>query len=155
MTQKELDALIENGDFEHEIKGSKQNKKLETHAVKQLSDVTKESEVKATLVFDNLDKVLENLDFIGEDPFETIKAVDNIKNIIFETMEIMQYQDIHRQKIERVIHTMKELYMMMGASLQELDVDIAPSAKYICGDDCNDDLIDSDELEKLIAEANS
>lgn len=163
MTQEELDALMAGGDLDS-VETSKASNKADghehkhqdgSHVVKQLSDVTKESEVKATQIFDNLDIVLEKLDNIQNGSLESNSGIDEIRNIIFDTMSIMQYQDIHRQKIERVIHTMRDIYKLMGNTLEELDVDIAPAAKHISGDDDTKDLLDDDELERLIAQANS
>lgn len=163
MTQEELDALMAGGDLDH-VETSKVSNKADghehkhqdgSHVVKQLSDVTKESEVKATQIFDNLDIVLEKLEHLECGSIESCTAIEDIRNIIFDTMSIMQYQDIHRQKIERVIHTMRDIYRMMGSTLEELDIDMAPAAKHISGDDDTKDLVDDDELERLIAQANA
>jgi hypothetical protein len=63
-------------------------------------------------------------------------------------MSMMQYQDIHRQKIERVINTMVNISTMMNNTLQDV-VNIAPSAKHI--DDEDGDSVSDDELAELIA----
>jgi hypothetical protein len=39
--------------------------------------------------------------------------------------------------------------------LEDLDIDIAPAAKHISGDDDTKDLVDDDEIERLIAQANA
>ena len=68
-------------------------------------------------------------------------------------MSTMQYQDIHRQKIERVINTMREISNMMNDVLEGIPTSgYVPSAKHIAGDRDTEDLVDNEELEKLIAQ---
>ena len=68
-------------------------------------------------------------------------------------MSIMQYQDIHRQKIERVINTMRSISQLMSHTLDSVSPQsFAPSAKHISGDDDTSDLVDDAELEALIAQ---
>ena len=66
-------------------------------------------------------------------------------------MDVMQYQDIHRQKIERVINVMRALIKYMN-SLFESDVDDKkrpPSAVYLDGDK-TDNLMSDEDIEALI-----
>ncbi len=68
-------------------------------------------------------------------------------------MDIMQYQDIHRQKIERVINVMRALSKYMN-SLFASDIDDekrVSSAVHIEGDKDNEDLVDNAEIEALLA----
>lgn len=70
---------------------------------------------------------------------------------IFEAMDAMQYQDIHRQKIERAINVMRALNRYMN-SLFEGSVDDSKrvaSATYIAGDSQN--AMSDDDIEDLIA----
>jgi len=91
---------------------------------------------------DHLDVVLGKLDFLLES--KDLKTdIDGIKNNIFITLESMQAQDIHRQKIERVVN-----------NLDPTNGKFASSARHISGDD-NSDLVDEDELAALIAAANA
>ncbi|CAM3957938.1 hypothetical protein CP963_06750 [Arcobacter cloacae] len=72
-------------------------------------------------------------------------------NQIFQAMELMQFNDINRQKIERVMSVIRKLSLYLN-NLFEDDSgakDIAV-ARHIHGDD-TDDLI-GDDLDKLIAE---
>jgi len=72
-------------------------------------------------------------------------------NKIFQAMELMQFNDINRQKIERVMSVIRKLSSYLN-NLFEDDSgskDIAV-ARHIHGDD-TDDLI-GDDLDKLIAE---
>jgi hypothetical protein len=72
-------------------------------------------------------------------------------NSIFQAMELMQFNDINRQKIERVMSVIRKLSIYLNnlfeddGSSKEVAI-----AKHIHGDE-NDDLI-GDDLDKLIAE---
>ena len=69
-----------------------------------------------------------------------------------EAMDVMQYQDIHRQKIERVVNVMRAVAKYLN-SILDTDVDDnkrAASAKHISGDDGND-VVSSQDLEDIIA----
>lgn len=157
MTQEELDALMageldldsiedEKEEFiqNDDTKDGHGHKEMnDTDLVAELGSVTKDSEAKASEVFDKLDQVLELLDN------ESTSNNDEIRNIIFEIMSIMQYQDIHRQKIERVINTMRSISQIMNHSLSTVS-SYTPSAKHIAGDKDTDDLLDNSEIEDLI-----
>ncbi|RUM67250.1 MAG: chemotaxis protein [Sulfurospirillum sp.] len=72
---------------------------------------------------------------------------------IMMIMDIMQYQDIHRQKIERVINVMRALSKYMN-SLFESTVDDASrvsSAVHIEGDEDTADVVSEDDIEALLA----
>lgn len=163
MTQDELDALMAGElDLDSIEEEKKEQKEIEdkkdghahkdfddTDLVAELGSVTSDSEKKATEVFDRLDNVLTLLDKSDEDIANAKDINNEIRNIIFETMSIMQYQDIHRQKIERVINTMRSISQLMNHSLNSVSETYAPSAKHIAGD-ADDDVMDDDELEALI-----
>lgn len=162
--------------------------------VNQLDDVTKDSEIKATEMFDKLENTsayltdiensikkiasssesLEKLITTLQKSFPKIKAFadaqENLKVIkeeiskieesalngqdeIIMTMDVMQYQDIHRQKIERVINVMRALSQYMN-SLFEGKVDDSKrvsSATHIEGDSSTEDVVTEDDIEALIA----
>jgi chemotaxis regulatin CheY-phosphate phosphatase CheZ len=162
--------------------------------VNQLDDVTKDSEIKATEMFDKLENTSA---FVGEiessiasikgsseslakligtlqssfpkikafaDAQESIKAISeesakieesaaNAQDEIMMTMDSMQYQDIHRQKIERVINVMRALSQYMN-SLFEGKLDDSKrvsSATHIDGDTSTEDVVTEDDIEGLIA----
>lgn len=117
-----------------------QNKELDI--IEQLCEVIQESEEMSLQVMDHLDVVLEKLDSL-KDSKELQNDIDGIKNNIFMTQESMQAQDLHRQKIERVVN-----------NLDPENTKFASSAKHLSGDD-NSDLVDDDELAALIAAANA
>lgn len=73
-------------------------------------------------------------------------------NKLFEAMELMQFHDINRQKIERVMSVIKKLSNYLNNLFEDETgySDIAV-AKHISGDN-NEDLVDEQALDDLIAE---
>ncbi len=165
----------------------------ENKVVHQLDDVTKESEEKATQMFDMLEQI-SNEQMAAEEQmggiadtlnslqdmmnklsvkFPNIEAfksesekidgalaaheavINNLANIGMNTMssmDMMQYQDIHRQKIERVINIMRALSNYMNKLFEGKieDEKRVSSAKHIHGDQ-NNDVVADDDIEALIA----
>ena len=92
---------------------------------------------------------------------EIEKTIDKVNDIIqrneatsdkiFTVMDIMQYQDIHRQKIERVINIMRALIKYMNKLFEGNveDEKRVQSAKHIHGDTGNEVLSD-DDIEALL-----
>ncbi len=162
--------------------------------VNQLDTVTKDSEKKASEIFDKLEGINEyilnseeNINLLVEtiknninlfekltNNFTTIetfkkalqqnqdalqKAEEIISDLqmssdeIMMIMDIMQYQDIHRQKIERVINVMRALTKYMNG-LFESSIDDSKrvsSATHLEGDD-TEDVVANDDIEALIAQ---
>ncbi|MEA3523452.1 MAG: chemotaxis protein [Campylobacterota bacterium] len=162
--------------------------------VHQLDDVTKESEEKATEIFDIIEgisndmmdseaKAQEGIDLIasnielfktlstkfpGVEVFKTqlekneqaieggnelLETLQNSGDSIMNVMDIMQYQDIHRQKIERVINVMRALSGYMNALFEgrvEDDKRVS-SATHLPGDDNTEDVVSTDDIEELLA----
>ena len=161
--------------------------------VHQLDDVTRDSELKATEVFDKLESINEtfvliedkcakvldltnsNIDlfanlvekFPNVDSFQ--KALEENKNLkqsideiilnaqngeddIMMTMDIMQYQDIHRQKIERVKNVMRALSKYMSSLFEGKieDANRVSSAVHIQGDSTTEDIVTNEDIEALI-----
>lgn len=166
--------------------------------VHQLDDVTKESEEKATEIFDIIenisnvlmeqessldicDKTLQhNISIFGAmaEKFPDIKtfkqaktdneaALEKSKEVLgalqesgdnlMHVMDIMQYQDIHRQKIERVINVMRALSNYMNALFAgKIDDDKrVSSAVHIAGDTQTEDVVNADDIEALLAQFGS
>ena len=94
---------------------------------------------------------LENINKISS----SIKNLNNVLNdedsSIFQAMELMQFNDINRQKIERVMSVIRKLSLYLNNLFEEPNPgkDIVV-AKHIHGDN-SEDLI-GDDLDKLIAE---
>ena len=166
----------------------------ENKMVHQLDDVTKESEEKASEIFDiiegisndlmekeeNLNNIIEVLNsnvelfttlsvkFPDVEAFKTqleknesaldssneaLEILQTSGDSIMSVMDIMQYQDIHRQKIERVINVMRALSKYMN-TLFEGKVDDekrVSSATHIVGD-TNHDVASTDDIEALLAQ---
>ena len=84
---------------------------------------------------------------------ETIEVLQNSGDSIMSVMDIMQYQDIHRQKIERVINVMRSLSKYMNTLFEgKIDDDKrVSSATHIAGD-THSDLASTDDIEALLAQ---
>jgi len=82
-------------------------------------------------------------------------SIDDEDMHIFEGMELMQFNDINRQKIERVMSVIRKLSAYLNNLFTEDNPkkDI-PVAKYIAGDKDTEALA-GDDLDKLIAEFNN
>ncbi|WP_321777441.1 chemotaxis protein [Sulfurimonas sp.] len=166
----------------------------ENKMVHQLDDVTKESEEKASEIFDIIEKISNDLmdkeenanrvievltsnvelfktlseKFPDVEAFKTqleknesalvdssdgLETLQNSGDAIMSVMDIMQYQDIHRQKIERVINVMRALAKYMNTLFEgKVDDDKrVSSAKHIVGDE-NNDVASTDDIEALLAQ---
>lgn len=156
MTQEELDALMSSDDLDNiDTEYSSTVDESADDMAGQLNSITVDSEKKATEIMTMLDQVLSELDAIQTCTEENSKEkslviINDIRNIIFEIMSTMQYQDIHRQKIERVMNTMIDISQMMAKTLDGVVTKKAPEAKHIDNDD--GDTIGDDELDALIAQ---
>ncbi len=82
-----------------------------------------------------------------------IQGAQDTEDEVMMTMDIMQYQDIHRQKIERVINVMRALSSYMSSLFegQIEDSKRVGSAVHIEGDATTDDVVSNDDIEALIA----
>lgn len=163
--------------------------------VHQLDDVTKESEEKATQIFDIVENISNDLMEKEENVNSCIQVLeDNIKlftnlaekfpdikafqkskeenetalagaqevleslqgsgDELMNVMDIMQYQDIHRQKIERVINVMRALSNYMNALFAgKIDDDKrVSSAVHLPGDQGTEDVVNADDIEALLAQ---
>ncbi len=205
-TQEEADEATESTDTEEEstaedvLEENIKSAKLplpatdENKMVHQLDDVTKESEEKASEIFDiietisnelmekedSLNVILEVLNanialfeklsekFPDVESFqtqltenkkavevanETVEVLQNSGDSIMNVMDIMQYQDIHRQKIERVINVMRALSKYMNTLFEGKieDEKRVSSATHIAGDTHND-VASTEDIEALLAQ---
>jgi len=145
--------------------------------VDQLDQVTKDSEKKASEVFDRLETIMnhsQNISNIAtelsvlvkkskiknKEPYQ--KLIDELSSTaeaaldeVISAMDIMQYQDIdiHRQKIERVINIVRALnnYMNSLFSSNIKDEERVSSAQYIAGDN-KEDVLSDEEIEQMLKE---
>jgi len=110
--------------------------------VSQLCEVITESEQMTNEVMDHLDIILEKLDNLAQSN-DIQGDINSIRNNVHMTLESMQAQDMHRQKIERVVN-----------NLDPQNGKFANSAKHLQGDNTCD-VVSDDELAALIAAANN
>ncbi|KIM09222.1 MAG: chemotaxis protein [Sulfurovum sp. PC08-66] len=82
-----------------------------------------------------------------------IDMLQNNGDQVMNAMDIMQYQDIHRQKIERVINVMRALskYMNTLFSSSKDDTKRVSSATHIHGDTTTEDVMSNDDIEALLS----
>ena len=82
-----------------------------------------------------------------------VEILQNSGDSIMNVMDIMQYQDIHRQKIERVINVMRALSKYMNTLFEGKieDEKRVASATHIAGD-ASTDLASTDDIEALLAQ---
>ena len=104
--------------------------------------------------FPNISIFVENLEK-AQGLLESSQDLDNKvngeNNKIFEAMELMQYHDINRQKIERVMSVIKKLnYYLNGIFEDDSSKPDVQIAKHISGD--SSDIVDVDDIESLISE---
>lgn len=216
MTQEELDALMnddvdiesmDDAEVESQVEKPAAKASASTNdanwpppaptddnkMVHQLDDVTRESELKASEIFDIIETIGDDM-MNAEERINSVKAhMENTVNMltllsekfpsiqtfktalaenqeslsalddeiamlqdngdqIMNVMDIMQYQDIHRQKIERVINVMRALskYMNTLFAGQKEDSERVSSAQHIYGDTNTEDVMSDDDIEALL-----
>jgi len=89
-----------------------------------------------------------------EESLQSLKMLlDDEDMQIFQGMELMQFNDINRQKIERVMSVIRKLSLYLNNLFEEENPKEIPTAKHIYGDSSTQDLV-GDDLDKLIAEFN-
>ncbi|GAB6074099.1 hypothetical protein [Nautilia lithotrophica] len=131
-------------------------------AVEELNDVLqfleheKELFTKLSNAFPHIKTFKEELNRVNEMIEKVQKAIESgeaTQDEIMMAMDIMQYQDIHRQKIERVINIMRALIKYMNRLFEGKidDKERVKSATHISGDE-NDELVDEEDIEALIAQ---
>ena len=99
---------------------------------------------------EQLEKITGMIELVDANIANTQDASDNI----MMAMDIMQFQDIHRQKIERVINIMRELLKYMNRIFEGKidDTKRVSSARHIHGDTTTENVVEEDDLEALIAQ---
>lgn len=90
-----------------------------------------------------------------DDSLKSIKTLLDSEDMeIFQGMELMQFNDINRQKIERVMSVIRKLSIYLNNLFEDDNPKDIPMAKHIYGDTKTEDLV-GDDLDKLIAEFNN
>lgn len=108
--------------------------------IKELCDVIKESETNSVLIYDNLEEINQKIEIL-EIP---LSLKNKIQENIINSQGLLQHQDLHRQKIERVVN-----FVCEKNNIDTSDFNISASAKCISSSD-SDDYISEEELEALI-----
>lgn len=108
--------------------------------------------------FPNIQSFSQNLEHaqqMGEHINDANEKLNDGNTEIFQAMELMQYHDINRQKIERVMSVIRKLTIYLNNLFEDDNnrKDVAV-AKHIHGDN-TEDLVAADDLEALIAEFNN
>lgn len=108
-----------------------------------------------TAKFPNVDVFANNLTMLNElkdEPKKIKEIVNKENNELFSAMELMQYHDINRQKIERVMSVIRKLTVYLNNIFEDDNSheEIAV-AKHISGDSTSD-LVEDEDLDALIAE---
>ncbi|MDX4038716.1 hypothetical protein [Aliarcobacter skirrowii] len=138
-------ALDNNNDIRKKIKG------FEEIAVSQMAFLNLLCDK-----FPNVSQFNEQLEKINQlqlDLKDLKTLLDNEDVHIFQGMELMQFNDINRQKIERVMSVIRKLSLYLNNLFEEDSPKDIPMAKHIHGDTGTEDLV-GDDLDKLIAEFN-
>jgi hypothetical protein len=130
----------------------KKNKRLGDFVIKQteLLKILTGKFPKVTRFKENLE-LANGLSGISDEIANKVEA-ENMK--LFEAMELMQFNDINRQKIERVMMVIKKLSTYLNNLFEDEDgsIEKLSIAKHLDGDK-NDELV-GDNLDDLIAEFN-
>ena len=133
-----------------------ENNEVQKHNKSIGQFVEKQIELLETLggKFPNIDIFSENLTLAKNALDETKQlssVVDTENNKVFEAMELMQYHDINRQKIERVMAVIKSLSTYLNGIFEDdSDKPAVQIAKHISGDKAS--TVGADDLEALISE---
>lgn len=106
--------------------------------ISELCDVIKESENNAELIYQNCEHVQSLIDDSSINQENKNTATQKLTEIL----SLLQHQDIHRQKIERVVN-----YVCDKNNIDKSRYNLAPSAKNI---DSSEEMLSEDELEELI-----
>ena len=115
---------------------------FELTIIKELNSSKVSAELHSSAVISNLDNIISLLDD-GE-------TSGNIKELLFRIIDDMQYQDLNRQKIERVMNLLIEKYNIDQEILIKENIKISPSAHHIDHED--GDCLSDEELARMIAE---
>jgi len=110
--------------------------------IAQLCEVIKESENNAQVIYDNA----EMIDNIVNELEIPLHKKEKIGELISNIYGLLQSQDLHRQKIERVVN-----FVCEKNNIDKGQYNLAPSAKNIA----SDDMLSEDELELLIKQMQS
>jgi len=144
-------------DVMDEISNSLMDNEEKLNSVLETLNKHKELLEKLSNSFPNIQKFKNSLSEIEESINVINEVIENDQNSgdnIMMAMDIMQYQDIHRQKIERVINIMRSLIVYMNKLFEGKidDEKRVSSATHIHGDTSTKDVVEDDDIEALLAQ---
>ncbi|WP_198304741.1 hypothetical protein [Arcobacter vandammei] len=108
------------------------------NTILELCEVIKESEHNAQEIFNNIESIDEFLQELSL----PLHQKNKLSNLISNIYGLLQNQDLHRQKIERVVN-----FVCDSNNIDKTQYNLAPSAKNI---DASEDTLSPAELEALI-----
>jgi len=106
--------------------------------IMELCEVIKETENDALEIFNNIEgisNIMEHLEI-------PIHKREKLTNFVSNTYGLLQRQDLHRQKIEKVVN-----FVCDNNNIDKAQYNLAPSAKTI---EATEESLNADELEALI-----
>ncbi|PHO10348.1 MULTISPECIES: hypothetical protein [Malaciobacter] len=106
--------------------------------IKELCDVIKESEIHACKIYEDFEFLQESIDTMEL----SIREKEKLTNKISNSLGLLQHQDLHRQRIERVVN-----FVCEKNNIDKSQYNLANSAKNI---DNSEDNMSEEELEALI-----
>lgn len=109
--------------------------------IKELCEVIKESEHNACKIYENLELIETSINSTSLGLHEKDKMINKIS----DSYGLLQRQDLHRQKIERVVNFVCEYN-----NIDKTQYNIADSAKHISGNETGEEMVSDEELEALI-----
>jgi hypothetical protein len=133
-----------------------ENDEIKTYNTKMGDFIEKQKELLGPLSsrFPNIAIFKENLDLANklmETTKELSEKIDGENTKVFEAMELMQFHDINRQKIERVMAVIRKLNdYLNGIFEDDSDKPEVQIAKHISGD--SNETVDEEDLESLISQ---
>lgn len=117
---------------------------FELTIIKELNSSKTSAEEHSANVITNLDHAI----LLLQDDNES----QQIKTLLYKVIDDMQYQDLNRQKIERVMNLLITKYDICHDILIKENIKISPSAHHIDHED--GDCLSDEELENMIADIN-
>jgi len=106
--------------------------------IKELCDVIKESEIHACKIYEDFEFLQESIDTMEL----SIREKEKLTNKISNSLGLLQHQDLHRQRIERVVN-----FVCEKNNIDKSQYNLANSAKNI---DNSEDNMSEEDLEALI-----
>jgi len=104
--------------------------------------------------FPNVKEFSDNLEMVNElidKPKDIQTRLHNRDKELYDAMELMQFHDINRQKIERVMNIVINLSKQLNDIFEDSANSQLPTSKHLPGD-TDVDLVGNEDLESLIAE---